>query len=102
MATRSASSAPVRRTPRRPIIIGRAKGPPVVVLPENDPDLTKTVRVIGRGIFADEQIGANPLRAAYASVDNERVTLTLDDQRKVSAPIEWYPRLQHASPVERN
>ena len=62
----------------------------------------RQVRVIGRGIFAEEYTGETRLRAAYASVDNERVTLTLDDQRKVSAPIEWYPRLQHATPVERN
>jgi Protein of unknown function (DUF2442) len=60
------------------------------------------VRVIGRGIFSKEYRGGKPLKAVYALVDEERVTVTLDDQRKVSAPIEWYPRLQHASPAERN
>jgi hypothetical protein len=60
------------------------------------------VRVIGRGMFSEEYRGGKPLKAVYALVDDERVTVTLDDQRKVSAPIEWYPRLQHATPAERN
>lgn len=60
------------------------------------------VRVIGRGIFSEETRAGKLLRAVYALVDDERVTVTLDDQRKLSAPIEWYPRLLHAAPVERN
>jgi len=30
-----------------------------------------------------------------------RLTVELDDGRTISAPVAWYPRLQHGSPAER-
>lgn len=65
-------------------------------------DLTKMVRVVGRGMYFEESRGEKPWQVVYALVDDERVTFTLDDRRKLSTPIEWYPRLQHATPAERN
>jgi hypothetical protein len=69
---------------------------------DNELDISKMVRVIGCGIYADDARSGKILQAVYALVDDERVSLTLDDQRKVSTPIEWYPRLQNATPAERN
>lgn len=60
------------------------------------------VRVIGRGIHAGEARGEKPLKANYVVVDEDTVALSLDDQRHISAPIVWYPRLRHATPAERN
>jgi hypothetical protein len=60
------------------------------------------VRVIGRGIHAGELRGEKPLKVTYAVVDENTVAFSLEDQRKISAPIDWYPRLCHATPAERN
>ena len=65
-------------------------------------DLSKLAPVVGRGIFADEARGERPLKVAYVVVDEMSVTYSLEDGRKVSAPLAWYPRLQHATPAERN
>jgi hypothetical protein len=45
---------------------------------------------------ADLQAAATNVR-----VDDERLTVELDDGRVLSAPIAWYPRLAHGTPTER-
>jgi hypothetical protein len=67
-----------------------------------DVELSSWVPVIGRGVHGEEMKGRKPLKATYAVVDGETVSFSLDDGRKVSAPLDWYPRLQHATPAERN
>ncbi len=34
-------------------------------------------------------------------VTNKNLTVTLNDQRRLSVPIAWYPRLLHGRPDER-
>ena len=44
------------------------------------------------------------LRAPLAlavSIDDEKLTVDLDDGRTIAVPLAWYPRLVHASPAER-
>ena len=41
-------------------------------------------------------------RAKHVAVDENTITVDLDDGRTVSAPIVWYPRLTYASDKERN
>jgi uncharacterized protein DUF2442 len=40
-------------------------------------------------------------RATSVSVTNQRLTVDLADGRNVSVPLDWYPRLLHASEKER-
>ncbi|HEY2410806.1 MAG TPA: DUF2442 domain-containing protein [Pirellulaceae bacterium] len=40
--------------------------------------------------------------AVSVDVSDERIAVTLDDGRIVSAPLGWYPRLAHATPAERS
>ena len=40
--------------------------------------------------------------AQHVEVTNEAVHVDLNDGRTVSAPLAWYPRLVHATLVERN
>jgi hypothetical protein len=40
--------------------------------------------------------------AKYVVVSDVSLTVTLDDGRIVSVPLEWYPRLAHGTPAERN
>ncbi len=35
-------------------------------------------------------------------ITNEKFTVKLNDGRSVAVPLDWYPRLVHASPKERN
>jgi hypothetical protein len=70
--------------------------------PARPKELSGAVRVVGRGMFAFEAHGEKRWRAVYALVDDATVALSLDDDRRVSAPILWYPRLHHATPAERN
>jgi hypothetical protein len=35
------------------------------------------------------------------SIDDEQLTLSLEDGRVVSVPLSWYPRLCYGSPQER-
>jgi hypothetical protein len=65
-------------------------------------DFSKLTRVIGRGIHAAEYQGEKPLKVAYVVVDENAISYSLADGRKVSAPLAWYPRLQHSTPSERN
>jgi hypothetical protein len=36
------------------------------------------------------------------AVTDERLTVELDDGRSIAVPLQWYPRLVHASPQERD
>lgn len=40
--------------------------------------------------------------AEAVSVAEETLTVDLSDGRTISVPLEWYPRLLHATPEERN
>lgn len=40
--------------------------------------------------------------ALAVDVSDEYLTVTLEDGRKVSNPLAWYPRLLHGTPAERN
>jgi hypothetical protein len=47
---------------------------------------------------------ASELKSAAATkvaVTDETLTVDLADGRTISIPLSWYPRLVHASPVER-
>lgn len=35
-------------------------------------------------------------------ITEEKLMVDLDDGRSLLVPLEWYPRLRHASPKERN
>jgi hypothetical protein len=35
-------------------------------------------------------------------MDDIRLTVTLDDGRELSAPLEWFPRLRNATPAARD
>lgn len=65
-------------------------------------ELAKWTPVIGRGLHAAEMRGEPPLLVKYVVVDESSVGISLKDGRKVFAPLEWYPRLKHATPAERN
>ena len=38
---------------------------------------------------------------AHVAVDDGQLTLHLVDGRTLSVPLDWYPRLLHATPAER-
>ena len=40
-------------------------------------------------------------RVAAVAIADDRLAVTLEDGRTVLAPLAWYPRLQHATPDER-
>ncbi|MDH3643848.1 MAG: DUF2442 domain-containing protein [Gammaproteobacteria bacterium] len=40
--------------------------------------------------------------AASISFEVENLIVELRDGRSISVPVSWYPRLEHASPVERS
>ena len=40
--------------------------------------------------------------AKAVDINDEYLTVLLDDGRKVSNPLAWYPRLLHGTPAERN
>lgn len=40
--------------------------------------------------------------AVSVSVSGERITVELDDGRSLSVPLQWYPRLFHATTAERD
>lgn len=39
--------------------------------------------------------------AQTVTVTNDTLSVDLSDGRSISVPLAWFPRLQHASPVER-
>lgn len=40
--------------------------------------------------------------AILISITDDSLFVDLSDGRTISAPLEWYPRLLHATPAERN
>jgi len=44
----------------------------------------------------------NVPKAYGLTVTDDTLTVELDDERTVSVPLAWYPRLQYASTAERN
>jgi len=40
-------------------------------------------------------------RAVRAEAGKNSISVTLDDGRVISVPVEWYPRLLHATDAER-
>ena len=66
-------------------------------------ELSKLIPVVGRGLFAGESRGGNGLpKVKYVVVDDASLALSLYDGRTVTAPLDWYPRLKHATSAERN
>ncbi|MBW1700356.1 MAG: DUF2442 domain-containing protein [Deltaproteobacteria bacterium] len=50
-------------------------------------------------------ISAVEITVPYAldvSVSDDTLSVELSDGRTISVPLEWYPRLVHGSPAERN
>ncbi len=45
--------------------------------------------------------GVSVPRIMTVSIDDEQLTLSLEDGRVVSVPLSWYPRLCYGSPQER-
>jgi hypothetical protein len=41
-------------------------------------------------------------RAVYVVCDDQTLAVQLADGRRLVLPLEWYPRLKHGTPVERN
>lgn len=46
-------------------------------------------------------IEVQPL-AVDVSCSSDKLQVVLADRREISVPLEWYPRLQEATPKERN
>jgi len=40
-------------------------------------------------------------RAVLVEVDDDELTVTLADGRRVSVPLAWFPKLLHAKPAQR-
>lgn len=40
--------------------------------------------------------------AVSVAITDEALTVHLEDGRGITVPLEWYPRLVHATPEERN
>lgn len=40
-------------------------------------------------------------RAVNVSIDDDTLSVDLEDGRTISVPIGWYPRLAHGTPAER-
>jgi len=47
-------------------------------------------------------IEIRPATARNVVVTDESLTVDVEDGRTISVPLEWYPRLLHATPKERN
>jgi hypothetical protein len=47
-------------------------------------------------------IEIQPTLAERISIDEESLTIDFVDRRSISVPLEWYPRLWHGTPQERN
>ena len=41
-------------------------------------------------------------RAKSVHITNEALTVDLADGRTISVPLDWFPRLRHGAPPERN
>jgi hypothetical protein len=42
-----------------------------------------------------------PARISQVTVTDDTLSVDLDDGRTIAAPIGWFPRLAHGTPVER-
>lgn len=42
------------------------------------------------------------VRIIYVTADEESLVVSLSDRRRLTLPLEWYPRLKHGTPAERN
>ncbi len=42
------------------------------------------------------------MRATQVRINDRQLTVDLIDGRTLSVPLEWYPRLAHGTPEERN
>jgi Protein of unknown function (DUF2442) len=42
-----------------------------------------------------------PPKAVHVTVTDDTLTVDLDDERTISVPIGWYPRLAYGTPEER-
>jgi len=42
------------------------------------------------------------VRVTFIAADETSLTVTLSDGRRLTLPLEWFPRLKHGSPAERN
>jgi Protein of unknown function (DUF2442) len=58
--------------------------------------------ILGRGIHARLAKGELLPKAKFVAVDDESLSITLTDGRKLVIPLDWYPRLRHGTPAERN
>jgi len=58
--------------------------------------------VVGRGIYARQARGEVLPKAKFVSADEESLSITLTDGRKLVVPLAWYPSLLHGTPTERN
>lgn len=45
---------------------------------------------------------AKEFSITYVLVSNDEITVSLNDGRRLTFPLSWYPRLKHGSPAERN
>ena len=47
------------------------------------------------------EIDVGDLRAASVAFTPTELVVTLADGRRIATPLEWYPRLMNATPVQR-
>lgn len=47
-------------------------------------------------------IDTEQLQITFVNADETTLTISLSDGRRLSLPLEWYPRLKHGNPAERN
>ena len=62
----------------------------------------KWAYIVGRSVFLRDMFGEVTPKASCVTVDDRIVRMRLEDERAIEAPLEWYPRLRAATPVERN
>jgi hypothetical protein len=43
----------------------------------------------------------NNIQVTHVAVSKDTLTVALTDRRTISVPLDWYPRLIHATPEER-
>jgi hypothetical protein len=44
----------------------------------------------------------NKIAIAYVAADDQTLIVSLSDGRRLVFPLDWFPRLRHGSPAERN
>ena len=72
----------------------------------NESSSTMTVQfgTSGKNTAAAQLAEADLLRPEIQTVkiNENSLTIILDDRREIKVPLDWYPRLVHATNVERN